>query len=108
MSIEFIGIAGTRDSDQTETGGRADGPIVVPAYLRELAVAHEQSGFDRILVAHSSATPDGFIVADQVLSQTGHLWPADHRRNEAGCPSRLSAWSGPRKSRSRAASSGGR
>jgi len=70
MSIEFIGIASTAPFSET---GTAPGPVVQPGYLRELALAHEQSGFDRILVAHSSGSPDGFTVADQVLTHTTRL-----------------------------------
>lgn len=90
MPIEFIGIAATQEisesgsatpapasardgiSTQTETG-HAAGPVVQPGYLRELARAHEESGFDRVLVAHSSASPDGFTVADQILTHTDRL-----------------------------------
>jgi alkanesulfonate monooxygenase len=72
MSIEFIGIAGTQEASETETG-RPGGAIVDPSYLRDLVLAHEQSGFDRVLVAHSSASPDGFMIADQVLTHTQRL-----------------------------------
>jgi len=70
VPVEFIGIAGTADRSETiaETG-----PAVHPEYLYHLAVTHEQSGFDRVLVAHSSSAPDGFIVADQVLNATSRL-----------------------------------
>ncbi|WP_329129910.1 LLM class flavin-dependent oxidoreductase [Streptomyces sp. NBC_01476] len=70
MPIEFIGIAGTQAHSET---GITPGPVVDPAYLTELALAHEESGFDRVLVAHSSASPDGFTVADQVLGRTTRL-----------------------------------
>ncbi|MYS19644.1 alkanesulfonate monooxygenase, partial [Streptomyces sp. DvalAA-14] len=70
MPIEFIGIAGTQAHSET---GTTPGPVVDPAYLTELALAHEGSGFDRVLVAHSSASPDGFTVADQVLNRTTRL-----------------------------------
>ena len=70
MSIEFIGIASTAPFSET---GTAPGSVVQPGYLRELALAHEGSGFDRILVAHSSSSPDGFTVADQVLTHTTRL-----------------------------------
>jgi alkanesulfonate monooxygenase SsuD/methylene tetrahydromethanopterin reductase-like flavin-dependent oxidoreductase (luciferase family) len=65
VPVEFIGIARTADRSETiaETG-----PAVEPEYLYHLAATHEQSGFDRVLVAHSSSSPDGFAVADQVLS----------------------------------------
>jgi alkanesulfonate monooxygenase len=72
MTVEFIGIAATQPGSESETATQS-GPIVRPEYLRELALAHEQSGFDRILVAHSSAMPDGFVVADQLLSATSRL-----------------------------------
>jgi alkanesulfonate monooxygenase len=91
MTIEFIGIAATQEtsesgaatpvngstgrdgvSAQTEAAA-ARGPVVQPGYLRDLARAHEEAGFDRILVAHSSASPDGFTVADQILTHTDRL-----------------------------------
>jgi alkanesulfonate monooxygenase len=70
MPVEFIGIARTADRSETIT---EVGPAVQPDYLYRLARAHEQSGFDRVLVAHSSSSPDGFIVADQVLNVTTRL-----------------------------------
>ena len=70
--IEFIGITGTRPGSETETAV-ADGPVVQPGYLQGLALAHEESGFDRVLIAHSSASPDGFVIADQVLSRTSRI-----------------------------------
>lgn len=72
MSIEFIGIAHTRPGSESEAVG-SDVPAIQPEYLYALAQAHEQSGFDRVLVAHSSASPDGFTVADQILTHTNHL-----------------------------------
>lgn len=85
MSVEFIGFASTQPFSETGTGPAAPsagsqsrppaapGGVIQPAYLRELALAHEQSGFDRVLVAHSSASPDGFTVADQLLTHTTRL-----------------------------------
>ncbi|MFE6887709.1 LLM class flavin-dependent oxidoreductase [Streptomyces sp. NPDC057694] len=69
--IEFIGFAATHES--SESGPRAEGPVVQPDYVREVARVHEASGFDRVLIAHSSASPDGFTVADQVLQHTSRL-----------------------------------
>jgi alkanesulfonate monooxygenase len=70
MPVEFIGIA--RTTDRSETIAEA-GPAVQPDYLYRLALTHEQSGFDRVLVAHSSASPDGFTVTDQILNATTRL-----------------------------------
>jgi alkanesulfonate monooxygenase len=72
MTIEFIGIAATAPHSETEIAARQSDPVQ-PGYLEELARAHEDAGFDRVLVAHSSASPDGFTVADQVLSRTQRL-----------------------------------
>ena len=44
-----------------------------PDYLRALAQAHEASGFDRVLIPHSSSMVDGFIIADQTLAATDRL-----------------------------------
>jgi alkanesulfonate monooxygenase len=73
MSIEFIGIAATQTHSETEIQAMPGGPVVDAEYLRALARAHEDAGFDRVLVAHSSSSPDGFIVADQVLTGTNRL-----------------------------------
>jgi alkanesulfonate monooxygenase len=73
MTIEFIGIAATQKHSETEIETVPDGPVVNARYLRELAKAHEDAGFDRVLIAHSSSSPDGFIIADQVLTGTERI-----------------------------------
>ncbi len=70
MGVEFIGTARTADSSEAVT---EVGPAVQPDYLHRLVLAHQRSGFDRVLVTHSSSEPDGFVVADQVLSVTTDL-----------------------------------
>jgi alkanesulfonate monooxygenase len=72
MTIEFIGIAHVRPGSESEAGDPA-APLIQPEYLKAIAQAHEDSGFDRVLVAHSSASPDGFTIADQVLTHTTRL-----------------------------------
>jgi alkanesulfonate monooxygenase len=70
MTVEFIGIVRPADTSEiiAETG-----PAVQPDYIRRLARAHEEAGFDRVLTAHSSQSPDGFLIADQVLGATTRL-----------------------------------
>jgi len=70
MPVEFVGIARTTDSSETVT---EVGPAIQPDYLYRIAQAHEQSGFDALMVTHTSASPDGFVVADQVLNVTTRL-----------------------------------
>jgi alkanesulfonate monooxygenase len=70
MSIEFIGHVFPHEFSETIP---RSGPVVQPDYLRALARAHERSGFDRVLIPHSSSMPDGFILADQTLAATERL-----------------------------------
>lgn len=70
MAVEFIGHVFPHE--MSETIARS-GPVVQPDYLRALAQAHERSGFDRVLIPHSSSMVDGFILADQVLTATERL-----------------------------------
>jgi alkanesulfonate monooxygenase len=70
MSIEFIGLVHTAPGSEGVPGS---GPVIQPDYLSQLARAHEDAGFDRVLVAHSSASPDGFTVTNQVLNATERL-----------------------------------
>jgi alkanesulfonate monooxygenase len=70
MRVEFIGIARTAQASETviEVGAAID-----PDYLYRIARAHERSGFDRVLVTETSSSPDGLIVADQLLNATAKI-----------------------------------
>ncbi|UOZ03118.1 LLM class flavin-dependent oxidoreductase [Amycolatopsis sp. WQ 127309] len=70
MSVEFIGYAAGRQASEIVA---PDGPVIQPGYLREVARAHEAAGFDRVLIAQSASSPDGFVLADQVLAATERL-----------------------------------
>jgi alkanesulfonate monooxygenase len=70
MPIEFIGFVST--SHESEIHGR-EGPIVDVEYLRAFARAHEQAGFDRVLIGYFSNAPDGFVVATDVVAHTERL-----------------------------------
>lgn len=72
MTIEFIGYAGTREYSES-MGYDASAPAIDPDHVGKVAATHEASGFDRVLIAHSSSSPDGFILADQVLSRSTSL-----------------------------------
>jgi alkanesulfonate monooxygenase len=60
MSVEFIGMIGTQYASETHA---PKGPAIDIDYVRDFVLAHEQSGFDRILVGYFSNGPDGFVVA---------------------------------------------
>jgi alkanesulfonate monooxygenase len=70
MPIEFIGFVST--SHESETRAR-QGPIVDVEYTRAFARAHEQAGFDRVLIGYFSHAPDGFVVATDVVAHTERL-----------------------------------
>jgi alkanesulfonate monooxygenase len=75
MAIEFIGslVNAALRSPSSTSGGPASALATDPGYPARMAVLHERSGFDRLLVGHSSSSPDGFTVANQVLKATSRL-----------------------------------
>jgi alkanesulfonate monooxygenase len=66
MAIEFIG-------SLVNGSPRGPGLAADPEYPARMAGLHEESGFDRLLVGQSSSAPDGFAVANQVLTTTSRL-----------------------------------
>lgn len=75
MAIEFIGsLSNTspRVPGQTRSLG-GSGLAEDPGYPARMAQAHEEAGFDRILVSASAAAPDGLVVSSQVLGATKTL-----------------------------------
>jgi alkanesulfonate monooxygenase len=71
VSIEIIGMVGTKEV--SESRGSFEGPAIDPGYLARFAQAHEQAGFDRVLIGYSATGPDGFAVAAHVLYATSAL-----------------------------------
>lgn len=59
MSIQFIGMIGHRLSSEIIA---PQGPVFDKSYIVRSAQAHEEAGFDRILVGYWSDQPDGFLV----------------------------------------------
>lgn len=68
--VEFIGMIGTRDSSETRP---ASGPVIDAEYTTRFARAHEDAGFDRILIGYASGRPDGAQVAAHVAARTDRL-----------------------------------
>ncbi|MEB5261575.1 LLM class flavin-dependent oxidoreductase [Pseudomonas aeruginosa] len=60
MSIQFLGMIGHRLASEALA---PVGPILDKPYIAAFARAHEEAGFDRILVGYWSDQPDGFLVA---------------------------------------------
>ncbi len=80
MPIEIIGMVGTRDASEIK-GPLVDGPIVDwmdgpvidPDYLVAISRAHDEGGFDRVLVGYGAVGPEGWAVAGAVLNNTSRL-----------------------------------
>jgi alkanesulfonate monooxygenase len=70
MPVEFIGMIGTQDQSEIR---RSAGPVVDRDYVRRFSRAHEDAGFDRVLIGYSSSQPDGMQVAAYAAAHTERL-----------------------------------
>jgi alkanesulfonate monooxygenase len=70
MPVEFIGMISTRDQSETR---HSSGPVVDRDYVRRFARAHEDAGFDRVLIGYASSEPDGTHVAAYAAAHTDRL-----------------------------------
>ena len=68
--VDFVGMISTRHESEIH---RPTGPYVDPQYLKRFARAHEDAGFDRVLVAYGSPSPEAGLVASSVLNATERL-----------------------------------
>ena len=51
MPVEFIGMIATREQSEILA---ANGPLVNPEFTRDFARAHEEGGFDRVLIGYGA------------------------------------------------------
>jgi alkanesulfonate monooxygenase len=70
MPVEFLGMIATQHASEIHP---MEGPLVDPEYVTRFAEAHEESGFDRVLIGYSSASPDGLQVAAYAATRTERL-----------------------------------
>ena len=80
MPLEIIGMVGTRDASEIKgplVDGPVvdwmDGPVVDPGYLLDIARAHDDGGFDRVLIGYGAVGPEGWAIAATVLHSTKQL-----------------------------------
>ena len=70
MSVEFIGMVHHRRESEIH----AAGPEVMDLpFVRDLARAHDEGGFDRVLVGYYGHAPDGFLMGQYIAAQTERL-----------------------------------
>lgn len=70
MPVDVIGLIATQDGSESTP---ASGPLVNREYAARIARAHEDSGFDEVLIGYSSAYPDGAQVAAYAAAHTSTL-----------------------------------
>jgi alkanesulfonate monooxygenase len=70
MSVQFIGMIGHRLASETIA---PTGPVFDKQYIADFAKAHENAGFDRVLVAYGSDQPDGFLVTAHAGASTSRI-----------------------------------
>jgi alkanesulfonate monooxygenase len=67
MPVEFLGIAATNDGSETTA---RSGASFDKDYTLRLARAHEENGWDRVLFAYGSGSPDPNAAAAYIASRT--------------------------------------
>ncbi|WP_034951097.1 LLM class flavin-dependent oxidoreductase, partial [Erwinia oleae] len=70
MSIQFLGMIGHRLASEIIPPA---GPVFNKQYIADFARAHEQAGFDRVLVGYWSDQPDGFLVTAHAAASTSRI-----------------------------------
>jgi alkanesulfonate monooxygenase len=70
MTVSFTGLVAARDP--SEAGGRIPDAFDLD-YLRAFAKAHEDGGFDRVLIGYGSTSPDGLHLGTYVTAVTERL-----------------------------------
>src|SRR6202042_2185570 len=70
MPVEFIGMIGTKDQSEIR---HTAGPVIDRDYVRRFSRAHEDAGFDRVLIGYASTQPDGTQVAAYAAAHTERL-----------------------------------
>jgi alkanesulfonate monooxygenase len=70
MPVDFIGLIATQDGSESSPATTA---FTDSRYAARIARAHEDSGFDQVLIGYSSAYPDGAQVAAYAAAHTSAL-----------------------------------
>jgi alkanesulfonate monooxygenase len=70
MTIEFIGYVGTRLFSEIHP---PRGPAVDLEHIETVAQAHERGGFDRVLVAFHSISPESILISAHIAAVTQRL-----------------------------------
>lgn len=74
MPVDFVGMIGTRPASELD-GPEADliGGTIDPEFVKRFVRAHEENGFDQVLIGYSSSSADGFGIASYCASVTDRI-----------------------------------
>lgn len=72
MSVDFIGMIQSQKQSEIHPPD-PNGPVVDRDYVRAFAQAHEQAGFDRILVPHHSTGPSATLTISYAAALTERI-----------------------------------
>ncbi len=70
MPVEIIGYIGNHNASETVP---ASGPVINPEHIAAAAAIHENGGFDRVLFAFHSTSPESILIAQHVAARTTKL-----------------------------------
>lgn len=73
VAIEFIGMIGVKPDGPPGASVHVIGGGIDPTFLTDFARAHEEAGFDQVLVGYTSAAAEGFSVAQYCAERTTTL-----------------------------------
>ena len=69
-NVEILGMIGTADASEIRP---SDGKVIDPDYTARFAQAHEEGGFDRVLIGYGSGWSEGAQVAAYAAARTERL-----------------------------------
>lgn len=73
MPIQFIGMIRTNNVSEIDGPAAAKEGTLDPQFVTRFARAHEDNGFDRVLIGYHTTAPDGWALASHVAAHTAHL-----------------------------------
>ncbi len=73
MPIEFVGMIRSNDTSEIHSADATKESNIDPGFVRDFARAHEEGGFDRVLIGYYSTGPDGWSIASHAAAHTERL-----------------------------------
>jgi alkanesulfonate monooxygenase len=71
--IQFIGMIRTNNVSEIHGAANSKEGTIDPGFIAQFARAHEENGFDRILIGYHTTAPDGWALASHAAAHTEKL-----------------------------------